>query len=59
MLTINEKAKFSLSIVISIVALAFSVGLAWAKVNQIAELEKVIRSVDTRLSRIEGKLGVH
>jgi len=55
---IDEKTKFTLSMVMSIVALAFSIGVAYAKLNQITSLEQVIRNVDQRLSRIEGKLGV-
>lgn len=58
MTLINDKTKFSLSIIMSVIALSFSVGLAWAKISQIESLEDIIRSVDQRLSRIEGKLGV-
>lgn len=55
---IDEKTKISMSFVLSLLAFAFSVGIAWAKVNQITTLEDVIRNVDQRLSRIEGRLGI-
>lgn len=55
---ISEHSRITLSLCIVVLGLSFSVGIAWAKIAELEKRTDVLTSIDRRLSRIEGKLGV-
>lgn len=55
---LSEKSKITIGLCITVLSLAFSMGIAWAQISELKDKITVIESIDRRLSRIEGKLGV-
>lgn len=62
MTEIDEKTKIPISLLVTIVTLAFGVGIAWAQISELRSKQEtymdIEQKIDRRLSRIEGKLGV-
>lgn len=55
---ITENTTVNLVVVGALLGAMISVGVAWAKIERLDSFEKLVRSVDSRLSRIEGRLGI-
>lgn len=56
---VTENTRIPVSLVAALGALVFWVGVAWAQIADLKEKMTVVQSIDNRLSRIEGKLGLH
>lgn len=59
---INERTRLPLSLIFTIIGLAFSVGVAWAQISDVKMKQDaymtLLQNIDRRLSNIEGKLEV-
>lgn len=58
MKTITENSKVTLGVVAILSSVIFFAAIVWAKVERLDSFEKLVQSIDSRLSRIEGALGV-
>lgn len=55
---ISELSKITVGLCITILGLSFWMGVAWAEIGGLKSKMSLLDSIDRRLSRIEGKLGV-
>lgn len=59
MATFSESSKLTVGLTIAILTVAFWVGVTWSQVQDLRQKVDLFQSIDRRLSRIEGKLGVN
>ena len=59
---ITENSYVTVGLMTSILLLAFSAGTAWARLEEVLHkqqsYEEVVRKIDTRLSHLEGAMGI-
>lgn len=55
---LSEQSKITLGMCTAILALSFWMGVAWGQIAELREKMSIMQSIDQRLSRIEGRLGV-
>lgn len=55
---ITENTTVNLTVLVVLLGAMISVGVAWAKIERLDSFETLVHSIDSRLSRIEGALGI-